>query len=195
MRCLCFVLKMKTMKAVYYPFPKKPFLSPEDVVAGLDVGPGEKVLDFGAGSGFWSIPIAEKVGKEGHVFVADAREENLAVIKAKAERLGLENLSFYLTPYEFSEAPIQTKVDTILFANVLSDIGSDDDIYKQAKKLAKEGTKMIIIDWRDGPGSLSGKKAVSEEDIIMKARKAGFEFKKLLSAGEHHTGLYFVYQK
>lgn len=183
------------MKAVYYPFPKKPFLSPEDVVAELDVGLGEKVLDFGAGSGFWSIPIAEKVGKEGHVFVADAKKENLAVIKAKAERLGLDNLSFYLAPYEFSEAPVQTKVDTILFANVLSGIKSDENIYRQAKKLAKEGTKMVIIDWRDSPGGLSRQKAVSEEDIIMKAREAGFEFKKLLSAGEHHTGLYFVYQK
>jgi len=184
------------MKVVYYPFPKEPFLSPEEVVSGLDINPGERVLDFGAGSGFWAIPIAKKVGRDGHVFVADAKEENISVIKSKAERFGLDNLSYYLAPYEFSEMPIQTKVDTILCSNILSEITTGDMMYSQVKKLAKEGTKLIIIDWkRESELGPRAERRINEEDVIIKARKVGFEFKKLLSAGAHHTGLYFVYEK
>lgn len=184
------------MQIIYYPLPNSPFLSPEDVVSSFDIKAGEKVLDFGAGSGFWSIPLARAVGKTGHVFVTDAKKENLSVIKSKAERIGLENLSYYEAPYEFTHMPIQTKLDLILVSNIISEIGIDDDIFTGAKKLAKEGTRLVIVDWKkSAPIGPKKESRIDEEDIILKAKKVGFEFKKLLSAGEHHTGLYFVYEK
>lgn len=183
------------MQIIYYPFPKDPFLSPEEVVGSFDLKGGEKVLDFGAGSGFWSIPLAKAVGRTGHVFVTDAKNENLSVIKQKSEKIGLDNLSFYKASYEFDKSPVQTKVDLILFSNIISEIEAKHDIFKEAKKLAKDGTRLVIVDWKKesvvGPKK---ERRINEEDIIIKARKSGFDFKKLLSAGAYHTGLYFVYK-
>ncbi|MDD3679160.1 MAG: methyltransferase domain-containing protein [Patescibacteria group bacterium] len=184
------------MKLVYYPFPKAPFLSPEDVIESLDFLPGDKVLDFGAGTGFWAIPIAKKVGRNGHVFVTEQSSENLAMIKNKAERVGLDNISYFIAPYDASQMPIQTKIDVMIVANIISEIEDDRMIFERAKKLAKEGTRLIIIDWKSeskiGPRK---EKRINEEDIILKAARTSFEFKKLLSAGEQHTGMYFVFNK
>ncbi|MDD3481108.1 MAG: class I SAM-dependent methyltransferase [Patescibacteria group bacterium] len=184
------------MKMVYFPFPAEPFLDPSEVVKSFGLKEGEKVLDCGAGSGFWSIPMARAVGRTGHVFVTDAKKENLSVIKRKAGKEGLENLSYYVAPYELTEMPIQTKVDVILCSNVLSIIGTDENIFKAAKKLAKKNSRFIIIEWKkDSEIGPKKEDKINEEEIITAAEKQGFEFKKLLSAGAHHTGLYFVYNK
>lgn len=196
MRYLCIMPTINSMEMVYYPYPKAPFLTPDQVVGELGLKPGEKVLDFGAGSGFWAIPMASIVGSNGHVFVTDAKAENLSVIKSKANRAGLDNLSYYEAPYNAKQMPIQTKVDLILCSNVLSLVGSAEDFLKQAKKLSHEGTRLVIIEWNEkskiGPKQ---EDRVNVEDIILRANKLGFEFKKLLSAGAHHTGMYFVYSK
>lgn len=182
------------MKTIFYPFPKEPFLNPEDVVESFSLKEGEKVIDFGAGSGFWTIPMAKKVGKKGHVFVVDARKENLAVIKNKANREGLENLSYYIAPYECTEMPITTKVDLILFSNLFSIINTDKIVFKQLKKISKKNTRLVVIEWKK-EAVIGPKKEdrIDPGEVISNAEKAGFNFRCTLSAGSQHTGLLFVY--
>jgi ubiquinone/menaquinone biosynthesis C-methylase UbiE len=184
------------MEMVYYPYPKAPFLVPEQVVEELELQPGDKVLDFGAGAGYWALPIAQSVGGSGHVYVTDAKPENLAVIKVKAQKLGLDNLTYFHASYNCSLMPIQTKVDMIVCSNILSLVKDRDKLMSNFKKLAKSGSRLVIIDWND-KSSLGPEKAnrIDPEEIILTATKMGFEFKKLLSAGAHHTGLLFVYEK
>lgn len=184
------------MEMIYYTYPKAPFLTPDDVVGELGLKPGEKVLDFGAGAGFWAIPMAKLVGSAGHVYVTDAKAENLSVIKAKSKRMNLDNLSYFVAPYHGKHMPIQTKVDLILCSNVISLVDTAEDIIAQAKKLSQNGTRLVVIDWNQ-KSKVGPKKEdrVDVEEVITIAAKAGFEFKKLLSAGDHHTGMYFVYSK
>lgn len=184
------------MEMVYYPYPKAPFLMPEQVVSELDLAVGDKVLDFGAGAGYWAIPMAQVIGASGHVYVTDAKTENLSVIKSKAQRLGLDNLSYFHASYNSPLMPIQTKVDLILCSNILSLVDEPDKLLSNLKKLAKGGTKLVIVDWNEKtPIGPDAKERVDVETLILKMNKLGFDFKKLLSAGAHHTGLFFVYQK
>jgi ubiquinone/menaquinone biosynthesis C-methylase UbiE len=184
------------MELIYYPYPKAPFLSPEQVVTELDLAPGEKVLDFGAGAGYWAIPMAKLVGTSGHVYVTDAKAENLSVIKNKAQQYGLDNMSFFVAPYHGKMMPVQTKLDLILCANIFSVVKSCDDILKTVSKLSKGGTRLVVVDWNEkSPIGPQKENRIDTEQVISKAAEHGFEFKKLLSAGDHHTGLYFIYNK
>ncbi len=187
--------KIDHMEMVYYTLPKAPFLNPEQVVDELALEPGMKVLDFGAGAGFWSIPLAQKVGAAGHVYVTDPKVANLSLVKSKATKLGLENMSFFKAPYSGEEMPIQTKLDLILVANVLSFGGDREKILLWAKKLAKGGTRLVIVDWSDKSKIGPKEDLVDVEALLLSAAKKGFVFKKLLSAGSHHTGMYFIYEK
>ena len=53
------------------------------------VRPGDTVLDVGCGMGFFSLGLAELVGKDGKVLAADLQEQMLAGLKKRAENAGV----------------------------------------------------------------------------------------------------------
>jgi ubiquinone/menaquinone biosynthesis C-methylase UbiE len=60
-----------------------------DRLAERYVKPGDRVLDFGCGPGFFSREFAKRVGDNGLVIAADLQEEMLDILR---EKLGAESL-------------------------------------------------------------------------------------------------------
>ncbi|MBI4569432.1 MAG: FkbM family methyltransferase [Planctomycetes bacterium] len=62
-----------------------------DMAAVMDrhVRPGWRCADLGAHHGEFTLPLARKVGPEGHVTAFDAWEENAQTLSRRAEREGL----------------------------------------------------------------------------------------------------------
>jgi SAM-dependent methyltransferase len=55
---------------------------------------GMKILDFGCGTGNMSMWMAEQVGPTGEIYGIDASAEQIEVAKARAESLGIKNITF-----------------------------------------------------------------------------------------------------
>lgn len=64
----------------------------ERVVQLLDLAPGMRVLDVGAGIGRFSIPIAARVGADGEVVALDIQQEMLDSLAKRAGEAGLANI-------------------------------------------------------------------------------------------------------
>ena len=68
------------------------FLYRPDALAERYVKPGNRVLDFGCGPGFFTREFAKQVGDKGSVIAADLQDEMLEILKgaraAEAGRLG-----------------------------------------------------------------------------------------------------------
>ena len=54
----------------------------------LDLRPGLKVLEVGAGSGYHAATVAEIVGREGHVYTVERVEELVRFARQNLERAG-----------------------------------------------------------------------------------------------------------
>ena len=65
------------------------FLYRPDRLAGKYVKPGDRVLDFGCGPGFFTREFAKRVGDSGQVYSVDLQEEMLGILRGK---LGPEGL-------------------------------------------------------------------------------------------------------
>ena len=65
------------------------FLYRPDRLAERFVIPGNRVLDFGCGPGFFSREFAKRVGEDGHVFSVDLQEEMLSILREKMSAEGL----------------------------------------------------------------------------------------------------------
>ena len=65
------------------------FLYRPNALAKRYVKPGDRVLDFGCGPGFFTRAFAKRVGENGMVIAADLQEDMLAIVR---ERLTAEGL-------------------------------------------------------------------------------------------------------
>jgi ubiquinone/menaquinone biosynthesis C-methylase UbiE len=76
-------------KAGYLDTRLRRFLYRPDRLAEKYVKPGDRVLDFGCGPGFFSREFAKQVGNNGQVFSVDLQEEMLMILRGKLEPEGL----------------------------------------------------------------------------------------------------------
>lgn len=58
----------------------------------LEVGPGMKVADIGAGYGYYSFRFADLVGEEGRVFATDTDEEMIEIMTRHRDENGVDNV-------------------------------------------------------------------------------------------------------
>lgn len=58
--------------------------------------PGENILEIGCGTGATTVPLAEAVGREGHVLGIDIAEPMLAEARKRVAESGLQNVSLVL---------------------------------------------------------------------------------------------------
>jgi len=65
------------------------FLYRPDRLAERYVKPGNRVLDFGCGPGFFTREFAKRVGESGQVFAVDLQEAMLRILRRKLEPDGL----------------------------------------------------------------------------------------------------------
>jgi ubiquinone/menaquinone biosynthesis C-methylase UbiE len=64
----------------------------EVVLREIGVEKGHTVLDFGCGSGSYTIPVAKIIGQRGKIYALDKDEECLKDLMEKAKSFGLKNI-------------------------------------------------------------------------------------------------------
>jgi len=64
-------------------------------ITGKYIKEGQTVLDLGCGPGFFSLAMAEMVGKKGRVISVDIQDEMLQMLREKSEREGLKSRIFF----------------------------------------------------------------------------------------------------
>ncbi len=70
-----------------------------------DIRPGMTVADLGAGEGYYTVRLAERVGSEGRVLAQDISREALDRLGRRVERERLENISIKLGASDNPQLP------------------------------------------------------------------------------------------
>jgi len=79
---------------------------------------GQIVLDFGCGSGDYTIPVARIVGEEGRVYALDKDRRDLDKLMERAESEGLGNIERMETSGELKIAMEDESVDAVLLYDI-----------------------------------------------------------------------------
>jgi ubiquinone/menaquinone biosynthesis C-methylase UbiE len=72
--------------------PVRKLINNPDKIVGPFVKPGMKIIDYGSGMGYFSLPMAKMVGNTGKVFCFDIQEKMLEHLVDKAEKAGIKNI-------------------------------------------------------------------------------------------------------
>lgn len=172
------------------------FVDPQTIIGQLDFGPGMAVADFGCGAGYFSLPIAQKIGKEGIVYSLDILPQKLESVESRAKNLGLANI---VTKQVNLEKEGGSKLDSesmdwVILKDILFQNKDKGQILAEARRVLKTGGKALVVEWKPDDASLgpSSELRISEEALIKLAEHCNFGILKKIDAGNFHYALVLV---
>lgn len=172
------------------------FSDPETNVPYFGLREGNRVADFGAGSGAYSLAMAPRVGGTGLVYAVEVQKDLLDRLSNEAKSKRVTNIKYIWGDVDKSGGSklADNSVDAVLLANILFQSEQKYSLILEAKRIVKSGGKVIVIDWQDSFNNLGPKtdKIIKPEQVKEIATQAELEFKENFPAGAHHYGLIFI---
>jgi len=90
-----------------------------NILRRIGIMKGHKVLDFGCGSGHYTIPAAKVVGEQGVVYVMDEDKEDMNKLMNKARTMGLKNIIKLKASGKLKISLSNESVDVVLLFDIL----------------------------------------------------------------------------
>src|SRR5208283_1460496 len=132
------------------------------------IAEGMTVLDVGCGPGFFSIDMAQMVGKSGRVIASDLQEGMLQKLRDKITGTELEK-RITLHKCEKNKIGLSEKVDFALAFYVVHEIPNQGEFFKELESILQSSGQVLIVE----PSFHVSKSAFAE--TIEKARDSGFK--------------------
>lgn len=170
------------------------FLSPQEIIAQLDLRPGMVVADFGSGAGDFAVAIAETVGNAGKVYAIDVLETAHQSLRSKAKIAGIRTIEMLLTNLETptgSTLPDKS-VDQVMIHNLLFQVQDKVQVIKDAHRILKPEGTVTIIEWDvSSPIGPSRSSRLTEAEVTSLLTSVGFVMHKRIQAGKYHYGIIY----
>jgi SAM-dependent methyltransferase len=135
----------------------------------LEITTGKNVADIGAGSGWFTVRAARRVGETGVVYAVDINPEAAHYIDKRARKEGLYNVKTILSKSGDPQLPANA-VDSVLLLKTYHEIEKPIALLRNLRGSLRAGAKVGVID-RNGNGENHG---VNREIVIKEALEAGY---------------------
>lgn len=140
----------------------------------LGIKAGSSVADIGAGSGWFSVRAAARVGSGGVVYAEDINPGAVTYIESRSRKEKLSNIRTVLGTPDDPKLPPDS-IDAVLLLKVYHEVAEPVAMMKNLKTSLRPGAKIGIID-RNGTGTDHG----LDSDVVKREMaEAGF---RLLSS-------------
>jgi ubiquinone/menaquinone biosynthesis C-methylase UbiE len=123
---------------------------PLEVVAALELRRGERVADIGAGTGYFTAPVARLVGPQTTVYAVDVEPRMIDYLRQRAAREGLRNIELVLAEPRDPRLP-PAGVDTILIVNTWHHISDRAEYAKKLSAALAPAGRIVVIDFIPRP--------------------------------------------
>jgi SAM-dependent methyltransferase len=124
---------------------------PDQIMDAVHVADGSTVADIGAGAGWFTIRLAQRVGPKGHVYAQDLQRLMLDAIKRRVQREGLENVTTVQAHGNDPNLPAKT-LDAILMVDAYQEVENRVDYLRNLANALKPTGRIGIVNWKPGRG-------------------------------------------
>lgn len=161
---------------------------PRDIVAAMDLKPGESAADIGTGVGFMLPYLSQAVGDKGHVIGEDIQQDFLDKAKSNVQMHQLKNVEFVLGIDRDPKLPADT-LSAALVLDVYHHFDYPEAMLSHIRDSLLSDGKLIIVEYYKRPGAMPGggdpNRAVQhirldQDDLIKEVEANGF---RLVSKG------------
>lgn len=121
------------------------------ILAALGPKPGERIADIGAGTGFFTMMFAERVGAGGHVFAVDIARPFLDLIRRRAGERGFAQITTVQCPPDATGlAP--ASVDAAFICDTYHHFEQPLATMRSLHAALRPGGRLVVIDFIREPG-------------------------------------------
>jgi ubiquinone/menaquinone biosynthesis C-methylase UbiE len=113
----------------------------------LPLAPGDTAVDLGAGTGYFTLPMARRVGSTGTVLAVDIQQEMLDIVTARIAEEGLENVRTVLASERDPMLPPDV-ADLVLLVDAYHEFSYPREVMTAVFDALRSGGKVILIEYR-----------------------------------------------
>jgi ubiquinone/menaquinone biosynthesis C-methylase UbiE len=157
---------------------------PEQVMDALGIADGSKVADIGAGSGYFTIRLARRVGPNGIVWAEDVQPAMLEAVKRRVAKDVARDIRNVIAVNGTSSDPMlpENSVDAVLILDTYQEIVQDGNpllFLQNVRKALRPGGRVGMIDYKkDGGGPGPDSPRPDPDSVITVAEQAGLRLMK-----------------
>jgi ubiquinone/menaquinone biosynthesis C-methylase UbiE len=120
---------------------------PELVLAALELKPGMTVADIGAGTGYYSWRMAQRVGAAGKVYAVDIQPEMIRLLEKQIARRGTENVKPVLSTPSDPRLPVAA-LDLAIMVDVYHEFQFPYEMLAAITRALKPGGRLVFVEFR-----------------------------------------------
>jgi predicted methyltransferase len=152
---------------------------PAFVMDALRIGPRSRVADIGAGTGYFTFHLAERVGATGRVYAEDIQRAALEDINRRASARALKQITTILGADNDPHLP-RDSLDVVLVVNTYHELQAYDAMMQGFWQGLRAGGLLAIIDCEAQAGELPESYVrhhrVPSASVRIEAARNGFRF-------------------
>ncbi len=150
----------------------------------IGVAPGMVVGEAGAGDGYFTFPLLDRVGSKGVVYANDIDRRALDRLRARAEREGRSNVHTVFGRIDDPAFP-RKDLDMVVVVPALHDFRQPVEWMVNLKKYLRPGATLAVIDV-DSKSGFGHSHFLSRDEVVGYAREAGYDVVKNAGDGGEH---------
>ncbi len=142
----------------------------------LGLREGMTVCDLGCGNGYWTLPMAKKVGAAGRILAVDIQREMLQKLRVRAARAKIENVTPIHGRIDDPKLP-PGEVDLLLMVDVYHEFSHPESMLWGIRNSLKPEGVVALLEYREEDPTVPIKRLhkMSKKQIMKEYQHNGFK--------------------
>src|SRR5688572_2309150 len=120
---------------------------PDKALDALGPLTGLTVADVGAGSGYFTVRLASRVGSKGRVYANDLQPEMLTMLAARLSRERISNVTLVQGGVDNPRLPANA-IDLVLMVDVYHEFSEPQKMLRAMRAALKSDGRLVLLEYR-----------------------------------------------
>jgi ubiquinone/menaquinone biosynthesis C-methylase UbiE len=155
---------------------------PDKALDEMKIRKGMVIGDVGAGVGYFTTRLAERVGPTGKVYASDIQPEMLNLLKERLGRTNLRNVETVLGTTTDPKLP-PSSCDYILLVDVYHEFSEPQRMLQRMKEALKPDGRLVLLEYRkeDSSVPIRFEHKMSVAEVRAELEAEGFKLERVSS--------------
>ena len=156
--------------------------APDAALEAIGITRGATVADVGAGAGYFTWRLAERVGPSGKVYANDIQPAMLELLRKNIEARHLANVEPVLGVEDDPRLPAG-RMDLVLLVDVYHEFSEPEKMLRKIRESLKPDGRLVLLEYRkeDPNIPIRPEHKMSVAEVRAEVEPEGFRFEKNLN--------------